>query len=91
MVGNTIQDKIKMFSVSHYYKLKGFDRDYIQILRLSLKKKNSERPSEPYDETRKLSPTLRDISSKSRQVARISSIKNSSIDFRIKQEKKSPI
>ena len=80
-----------MFSVSHYYKLKSFDRDYIQILRLSpKKKKNSERPSEPCDETGKRSPTLREISSKSRQAARISSIKNSSIDFRMKQEKRSP-
>ena len=28
-----------MFSVSPYYKLKGFERDYIPILRLSQKKK----------------------------------------------------
>jgi len=48
---SAIQSKIKlrcfqtkMFSVSHYYKLKGFERDYIQILRLS-QKKNSQRPT----------------------------------------------
>ena len=33
-----------MFSVSHYYKIKGFERDYIQILRLS-QKKNAQRPT----------------------------------------------
>ena len=31
-----------MFSVLHYYKLKGFERDFIQILRLSLKTKKKE-------------------------------------------------
>ena len=41
----------KNFSVSHYYKLKGFERDYIQILRLSQnknkkqKQKNRMRPT----------------------------------------------
>ena len=45
---------------------------------------------EPYDETGKPLSTLREISSKSRQVAHIFNLKNSSFDFRIKQEKRSP-
>ena len=36
----------KMSSFLHYYKLKGFERDYIQILGF-LKKKNSVRPTLP--------------------------------------------
>ena len=37
---------LNMFSVSHYYKLKGFERDYISILRLS-QKKNKKNNGDP--------------------------------------------
>ena len=45
---------------------------------------------ELYDETRKSSPTVRKFSSNSREVDRISNIKNNSMELRMKQEKSSP-
>ena len=49
MIGNAIQDKIKIFPIwdvssFHYYKIKGFDRDSILILGF-LKKKKGVRPT----------------------------------------------